>query len=397
MKGNTDIETSSKIANETIINQKILGRFIFKALLIASTLAIFPTMGNTSDTGIYYRPFNLVYATKGGKTIPEDDTTIINAFQSFPAKPTMITDVLLNAEPDSFASFISSLKGITPNLCFALGKKEDSLPADQPKLIALATKYSKYTTSIRIDHFQWLVRNSGDSAVNNYLTELHNLGFQNIMVNPWGDPQSGNGWHYVNAAQIGIDTSSWQADTHRIQHILAQSPNLTVVVNYENPGGQEALNELGPQGSINAMAVAADQQDTSYRWMPPWSHNYDPYQLNTLTWIANKLAEVDPEIGMEIAPLPRVYRLSQLYPNPAKQQVVMNYQLSERCRVSLRIYDITGKLVKTLVDEEKEAGYYRAVWDIRNNIGKEQPNAIYLCRLEAGEFKITKKLIVLIK
>jgi len=273
-------------------------------LLIALAVGISPiapAVTEQTSSNIYYRPFNLVYANQGGKTIPEDDSTIIDAFESFPLKPTMITDVLLNEDPDGHTTFISSLKEITRNLCFALGKQNYVLPDDHSRVISLATKYAKYTRCIRIDHFQWLVEKSGDEAVRSYLVELHNLGFQHIMVNPWQDPQSGNGWPYVDATQIAVDKDTWKAKTDAIHKILAQSPSVTVIVNYENPGGQDALAALGAQASIAAMTIAADNQNSSpvpYRWMPPWSHNYDPYQLGTLSWEANKLAQIDPQTAV---------------------------------------------------------------------------------------------------
>jgi len=282
-------------------------RQIVVAMLIASvSFASLNTLAvEQGSEWIYYRPFNLVYADQGGKTIPEDDATIINALKSFPKKPTMITDVILNGDPDAHAQFITSLKEITPNLCFALGREEYVLPADEPKLISIATKYSMYTRCIRVDHFQWLVNRSGEHAVRNYLNELRNLGFHHIMSNPWQDPPSGNSWPYIEAAQIQVinTTTTWLAPTEQIRHILARWPNITVVVNYENPGQQRALAMLGAQGSIGAMTQAADLQNSSpdlYRWMPPWSHNYDPYQLGTLSWEANKLAEIDPATSMTL-------------------------------------------------------------------------------------------------
>jgi hypothetical protein len=261
------------------------------------------TTTTTPPQGIYYRPFNLIYAKSGGKTITETGDQIIAALNSFSKKPTMITDVLLNEDPAPYDSFLNRLKAITPNLCFAMGDSAYALPTDYSKLMDRATKYRIYTTCVRLDHFSDLVDNTNnDNAIEQFLTDLHTMGFEHIIANPWHKASSGTPWSYVDAAQQAIDTSTWEADYTRISNILSKSPSLIIVANYENPTAQQALTALGAQGSIDKISIAADKQNTQnnplykYRWMPAWSKNYDPYQtqLGTLNWIANKLAEIDP-------------------------------------------------------------------------------------------------------
>jgi hypothetical protein len=272
--------------------------------LFNQTTTTIPTTTTTTLQNIYYRPFNLIYANENhDKTINESNDVIIFELQNFPKRPTIITDVLLNTDPDLYSDFINRLKQITPNLCFALGFKDQYDLSDLTiynNMISLATKYARYTSCIRIDHFDSFVEVSGDAAVNKLLTDLHNLGFQHIISNPWKKPNGGN-WQYLDAAQIAVDhrlsPPTWLARSDKIQEIIQNSPSgFIVLVNYENPTGQETLASLGADESIDAMSIAANQQNSSsipYKWMPPWSKNYDPYQLNTLNWIANKLAEVD--------------------------------------------------------------------------------------------------------
>jgi flagellar hook assembly protein FlgD len=56
----------------------------------------------------------------------------------------------------------------------------------------------------------------------------------------------------------------------------------------------------------------------------------------------------------------------------------------------LKIYNITGQLVETLVDENQQAGYYSVKWD-----GKNSASGLYYCRIIAGEFTQSKKMILL--
>jgi hypothetical protein len=82
-------------------------------------------------------------------------------------------------------------------------------------------------------------------------------------------------------------------------------------------------------------------------------------------------------------------------PNPILSSTLIHYTISNFGNASLKIYDITGKLVKTLVDEEKEAGSYDIMWDGKNEIGEEVRSGIYFYRLIAVNFKKTNKLVII--
>lgn len=93
--------------------------------------------------------------------------------------------------------------------------------------------------------------------------------------------------------------------------------------------------------------------------------------------------------------LPQGYGLSQNYPNPFNPETIISYQLPEAGRVSLKIYSILGRQVRTLVDGEKPAGFHQARWDGRNDAGQKMESGIYLYKLEAGGFVQSRKTIFL--
>ena len=86
------------------------------------------------------------------------------------------------------------------------------------------------------------------------------------------------------------------------------------------------------------------------------------------------------------------FRLLQNEPNPFHGGTVIGYSLPVGGAVALEIYDITGGLVKTLVDEHHELGLYQVRWE-----PKGRANGIYFYRLQAGEFRDTKKMILVRK
>jgi hypothetical protein len=88
--------------------------------------------------------------------------------------------------------------------------------------------------------------------------------------------------------------------------------------------------------------------------------------------------------------LPAEYSLDQNYPNPFNPTTTINYQLPEKSYATLRIYDILGNLVTTLVDEELNPGFYSITWDAGG-----LASGVYFYRFNSGSFVSTKKLILL--
>ncbi|MCK4328556.1 T9SS type A sorting domain-containing protein [candidate division WOR-3 bacterium] len=86
--------------------------------------------------------------------------------------------------------------------------------------------------------------------------------------------------------------------------------------------------------------------------------------------------------------IPMVHSLS-LYPNPARNDMTIKFGIPNEERVSLKVYDVSGREVKTLVDDRLEAGYHIIRLDNMNF-----PSGIYFARLVADRYKATKKIIL---
>ncbi len=90
----------------------------------------------------------------------------------------------------------------------------------------------------------------------------------------------------------------------------------------------------------------------------------------------------------------------EIYPNPFTQSTVISYHIPDiktRYSVSLQIYDLTGQLVKTLLDSELSTINSQSfvAWDSKDEQGNKVAGGIYFIKLEAGKFKTTQKLIIL--
>jgi flagellar hook assembly protein FlgD len=93
--------------------------------------------------------------------------------------------------------------------------------------------------------------------------------------------------------------------------------------------------------------------------------------------------------------LPAEFVLLQNYPNPFNPETSISFALPKDGQTTLRVYDITGKLIKTLIDEQKVAGYYVAKWNGKNENNEIVSSGLYLYQITSGEYNSTKRMLLL--
>jgi hypothetical protein len=87
--------------------------------------------------------------------------------------------------------------------------------------------------------------------------------------------------------------------------------------------------------------------------------------------------------------IPDAYSLAQNYPNPFNPETSIGYSIASAVHTRLTVYNLLGQEVATLVDEYKNPGSYTVKWT-----GHDMPTGIYYYRLEAGEFRVTKRMVL---
>ncbi len=92
---------------------------------------------------------------------------------------------------------------------------------------------------------------------------------------------------------------------------------------------------------------------------------------------------------------PASVRFLQAWPNPFNPVTTIGFELDVRGPASLRIYDATGRLVKTLANGLFDAGLHETVWNGTGDAGQRVSSGMYFCRFESGTFRQTQKLILL--
>ena len=123
--------------------------------------------------------------------------------------------------------------------------------------------------------------------------------------------------------------------------------------------------------------------------------------ITDLSWNEGEAVELAAEMTINFGlsvdglQLPDVYALHQNYPNPFNPFTTLRYDLPENAMVNITIYDMMGRVVKTMVNSEQEAGFKSIQWDGTNHAGATVSAGLYLYTIQAGSFHQTKKMILL--
>jgi len=147
-------------------------------------------------------------------------------------------------------------------------------------------------------------------------------------------------------------------------------------------------NRLDPDSTYTT-SISIYNNSTDSLITIPVTLNVTPYGID----------DPDPQV-------PVVFALEHNYPNPissgsesayggkgGKSQTTISYTLPKPCKVSLKIYNIKGQLVETLVNEEQQPGNYSVVWNVPKKSGIS--SGVYFDRITAGDFTDTKKCVIL--
>jgi len=103
----------------------------------------------------------------------------------------------------------------------------------------------------------------------------------------------------------------------------------------------------------------------------------------------------DWQQGLGHGALPQRVELLQNHPNPFNPETVIPFSLPRPAQVVVRVYTPLGQLVRTLVQETRQAGYHSVVWDGRDRIGREVASGVYVCHLTVGDVVDVVKAVLL--
>lgn len=112
---------------------------------------------------------------------------------------------------------------------------------------------------------------------------------------------------------------------------------------------------------------------------------------NLLSIDIDQTSSVAEEPGL----LPDEFVVHDNYPNPFNPSTTISYGLPMDARVEVSIYNVRGQRVRQLLERDQTAGFQSVMWDGRNDAGRPVPSGVYLYRIVAGEFRASKKMLLL--
>jgi len=183
------------------------------------------------------------------------------------------------------------------------------------------------------------------------------------------------------------------SETHgsSVHNLLSISGELVLDMNNDSDSLWLAMNS-----NLNNILASLDEINwNGYNTVNGWfsnpelnENNYWAYNVGFLCKISNSLSITDDE-------LPKAFSLHQNYPNPFNPVTTLRYNLPDDGNVNITIYDMMGRQISTLVSSQQTAGYKSLQWNATNNAGSPVSAGIYLYMIQAGDFRQTKKMVLL--
>lgn len=164
-----------------------------------------------------------------------------------------------------------------------------------------------------------------------------------------------------------------------IQGVYVQATR-TEVDDYTDSDGMYSLDSLGA-GLYDIVFMHPDYRDTTIIGVP-----VTPGLITELSIVMS----TETELEEENLPAPANFGMFENYPNPFNTWTVISFSLTQADPVTLTVYDLLGRVVRTLLDERRQAGIQRITFDASG-----LTSGIYICRLQAGESVESRRILLL--
>ena len=267
-----------------------------------------------------------------------------------------------------------------------------------------------FTTKAKCAHCHPVTADKGEPVL---FTDFkyHNLGLPTnpqISYPPGAFPDLGLGGFTGNAKHNG------KFKTPHLRNVALTPPymhngvleTLEDVVNFYNT--RDVSSEWDPpevpenmdSKFMGNLGLTSEEVSLIVEYMLTFTDGYSPASAAPpLVWSQIKENLADFDITTQEHLLPRKNVLYQCFPNPFNPETWIPYQLAENMDVAIRIYSVTGRIIRTLDLGHKPTGFYTtrgkaAYWNGTNEAGEQVSSGIYFYTIQAGEFTATRKMVV---
>jgi hypothetical protein len=300
-----------------------------------------------------------------------DDVYEANA-EHHGAVPSALT-IMTNAQRVAAVKSDPNLHWIGPNVTAATGLLSGGVSNGHVRLHGPATlvpgsSYSHFSTALT----------PNETMEPNYVAPNHNRGLATELLKDIG-------WTVQCPVAVAISSFSVRG-VDRGAELTArfESTYPTVVVKVYRGEGRD--------GSLIDIATESLNRQTSFTYLDATAVPGKSYRY--------MIGVIDGE-GEFVTPIesftmPKAAnRLEQNTPNPFNPATAIRFTLASKETVTLAVYDLNGRLVRTLVSGSRELGTHSVTWDGRDNAGTSVASGVYFYRLDAGKFSDTRKMVLL--
>lgn len=120
-----------------------------------------------------------------------------------------------------------------------------------------------------------------------------------------------------------------------------------------------------------------------------------PWWQVTVCWIVTSKDTTVTHVLSDEIEIPTRFALHQNFPNPFNAETIIKYEVPNATHVTIKIFNMFGQEITTLVDAQRPIGVYQVAWNGKNNLGKAVASGIYAYQIVTKEFVRTRKLLLL--
>ena len=259
---------------------------------------------------------------------------------------------------------------------------------DLPQFNTLHTLRKTFGYWLRLSEGDTLTYPEPLSGIYDPFAVVPKLANTNFQMNP--EVTASNEWIYVYGEEVKVDGKLLPVKTE----VRALDPDGVLCGSFR----------VTTPGSFGLMPIYRDDpatdQDEGAKSGDKLTIYFNDLQVPiTVKWTAFgdviDLGALITALSGDLKTPPREYAVFQNYPNPFNPETTIKYQLPESGKVSLKIFDVLGQEVRTLIDVEKKSGYHQVRWDGRDNRGVLVASGIYFYQFKVNHFNKTRKMLIL--